>query len=253
MDTEFQGKNALITGGSRGIGRATALLFAERGANVAIAFEKNVQAAEELAHQVRAVGVKCKTFQMSVTDEAAWKKMSSEIVRDWSSLDVVVANAGIWHGVQIEDMTMDEYREMMDVNMTGTFLAAKYGAFEMKPQRSGSIVIVSSTAGQRGESEHSHYAASKGAQISFTKSIAVELAPFGIRVNCVAPGWVSTEMTAAILLDPREGARAIRQIPLGRVADPKEIAEAIYFLASPRSSFILGEVINVNGGAVLCG
>src|SRR4030088_448984 len=109
MDTEFRGKNALVTGGSRGIGRATALLFAERGANVAIAFEKNVQAAQDLARIVREAGVQCKTFQMSVTDEAAWKNMSSEIVRDWSSLDVVVANAGIWYGVPVEEMTMEQY------------------------------------------------------------------------------------------------------------------------------------------------
>jgi 3-oxoacyl-[acyl-carrier protein] reductase len=253
MNKEFQGKNVLITGGSRGIGRAAALLFAERGANVAIVFEKNVEAAASLVEEVEAFGVTCKSFRMSITDEAAWQMMIAEIAGAWKSLDVVVANAGIWAQARIDEMTLEAFRRTMETNMTGTFLTAKHAAIQMKKQRSGAIVIISSTAGQRGESEHSHYAASKGAQISFTKSLAVELAPFGIRVNCVAPGWVGTEMTAKEMLDPKMAEWITAQIPLGRVAAPSEIAEAICFLASPRSSFVLGEILNVNGGAVLCG
>lgn len=253
MEPDFKGKNVLVTGGSRGIGRAASLLFAERGANIVIAYEKNRNAAEVIRNEIESKGVACKLFEMSITDEVAWQRMTSEIITDWSSLDVVVANAGIWGEALIDEMTMEEFRDTMDVNMTGTFLAAKYGAKAMKQQQAGSIVIISSTAGQRGESEHSHYAASKGAQISFTKSLAVELAPFGIRVNCVAPGWVGTEMTSKAMEEPAMAAWINGQIPLGRVADPTEVAEAICFLAGPRSSFILGEVLNVNGGAVLCG
>ncbi len=253
MEKEFQGKNILVTGGSRGIGRATSLLFAERGAKVAINFEKDEQAALEVAEEIRMLGSTCKTFKMSITDESAWQRMTNEIVSDWSTLDVVVANAGIWGEGHVEDLSIEDFRRTMEVNMTGTFLAAKYATRIMKPQRSGAIVTVSSTAGQRGESEHSHYAASKGAQISFTKSLAVELATFGIRVNCVAPGWVGTAMTSRAMEDSAMASWINAQIPLGRVAQPAEIAEAILFLAGPRSSFILGEVLNVNGGAVLCG
>lgn len=248
---DFKGKNVLITGGSRGIGRATALAFARLGANVAFTYHANANAATDVIRRLEALGVRAISLQAETTDELALSGFVSRIVREWGSLDVAVANAGIWLGAPIEKMTTAEFREMMDVNMTGSFLLAKLAAQRMIEQKSGAIVIVSSTAGQRGESGHSHYAASKGAQISFTKSLAVELAPHGIRVNCVAPGWVETDMTHEALSTERK--KIERQIPLGRIAKPEEIADAIVFLASDMASAILGEILNVNGGSVLCG
>jgi 3-oxoacyl-[acyl-carrier protein] reductase len=249
----FKGKNILITGGSRGIGLATAQLFARLGANVAITYHSNDDAAREASAIIEAEGVQSLALKSESFDEEAHANFVDRVMREWGSLNVAVANAGIWRGAPIDEMTIEEYREMMEVNMTGSFVLAKLAAQAMKRQRSGSIVFISSTAGQRGESGHSHYAASKGAQISFTKSLAVELAPFGIRVNCVAPGWVETDMTRSALTSAEAQRDIQRTIPLGRAARPEEIASAVVFLASPMATAITGEILNVNGGAVLCG
>jgi 3-oxoacyl-[acyl-carrier protein] reductase len=227
--------------------------FARAGANVAFTYRSNARAAEETRALVEALGVECISQQAETSDEHSHHALIERMVAGWGSLDVAISNAGIWKGACIDSMSIEEYREMMEINMTGSFVMSKHAAIAMKRQQSGSILIVSSTAGQRGEAEHSHYAASKGAQISFTKSLATELAPFGVRVNCIAPGWVSTEMTAGTLGDPAAMARVLQAIPLERVARPEEIANAALFLASPLASFITGEVLNVNGGAVLCG
>jgi 3-oxoacyl-[acyl-carrier protein] reductase len=250
---DFSGKNVLISGGSRGIGRATAIAFAESGANVAFLYAQSEEEAQSTIDAIQKLGILTNAFKGSVSDESLWETATEWMIQVWGSLDVVVANAGIWKEARIDEMPLAQFEEMMQTNMTGTFLAAKYATKQMKQQGSGAIVIISSTAGQRGESEHSHYAASKGAQISFTKSLSTELAPWNIRVNCVAPGWVRTDMTENALTDPKTSEWVKSQIPLGRAADPKEIANAILFLASPLASFITGEILNVNGGAVLCG
>jgi 3-oxoacyl-[acyl-carrier protein] reductase len=249
----LSGKNVLITGSSRGIGKATALRFAEAGANVAITFERNESAAKETINALSTLGIHTKQFKVHHRDEQALSVAIDEIVREWGTLDAVVANAGIWKEAAVEEMTVEQFEETMEVNMTFSFLLAKHAARVMKVQGSGAIVLVSSTAGQRGEALHSHYAASKGAQISFTKSLAAELAPFGIRTNCVAPGWVATDMTLRTLEDPEEAEKVYAVIPLRRVAQPEEIANAIVFIASSLASFINGEILNVNGGAVLVG
>jgi 3-oxoacyl-[acyl-carrier protein] reductase len=250
---DFANKTILITGGSRGIGRATALEFARSGANVAFTYHTNREAAEVTAADIRDLGVPCLQIQAEASDEVATEQAIARCVSELGRLDVVVASAGIWEKAAIETMSVKEFDRMMRANMTGSFVLAKHAARVMKPVGSGSMVFISSTAGQRGEALHSHYAASKGAQISFTKSLAVELAPFGIRVNCVAPGWVETDMTRETLKDPAVGAEIRNVIPLGRPGRPEEIANAILFLASDRASFITGEILNVNGGAVLCG
>jgi 3-oxoacyl-[acyl-carrier protein] reductase len=250
---DFSGKNVLISGGSRGIGRATAILFAECGANVAFLYEQSDKDAVSTSDTISKLGRAAKVFKGSVSDESLWESATGWMTQTCGSIDVVIANAGIWNEALIDEMPLAAFEEMMLTNMTGTFLAAKYAAQHMKRQGAGAIVIISSTAGQRGESEHSHYAASKGAQISFTKSLSTELAPWNIRVNCVAPGWVKTDMTEEALTDPKTSEWVKSQIPLGRAADPKEIANAILFMASPLASFITGEILNVNGGAVLCG
>lgn len=250
---DFTGKNVLVTGGSRGIGRATALAFAECGANVAITYSTNTEAAEKTRVEIQAFGVHSMAFVCDSGDERAIELAIEKIQSEWGSLDVLVCNAGIWNEGKITTLELSEFEGMMRANMTGTFLACKHAARVMTAQGSGSIVIISSTAGQRGESEHAHYAASKGAQISFTKSLASELATKGIRVNCVAPGWVNTDMTTATLQDATKSKKVFNTIPLGRVAEPIEIANAILFLSSTLASFITGEILNVNGGAVLCG
>jgi 3-oxoacyl-[acyl-carrier protein] reductase len=251
----MKGKTVLITGGSRGIGRATALEFARAGANVAFTYQSNVEAADELAEELdeigRAGGREAMYTPLEATDEARLAKFIDAIVKQTGSLDVAIANAGIWKEARIDKMTIEEFRETMEINMTGSFVLAKLAAQKMKAQKRGAIVLVSSTAGQRGESEHSHYAASKGAQISFVKSLAVELAPWNIRVNAVAPGWVETDMTVKALA--KAGDKIKAQMPFGRAAKPEEIAKPIVFLASDAASFITGEVLNVNGGSVLCG
>jgi 3-oxoacyl-[acyl-carrier protein] reductase len=179
--------------------------------------------------------------------------MVGTTVRRFGSLDVLVANAGIWKEAAIETMTDSQWRETIRFNLDSIYACSREAARVMLKQKRGTIILVSSTAGQRGEPFYSHYAATKGAIIAMTKSLAAELGPRGIRVNCVAPGWVATDMTAHTLSDPRER-RKIRQVnPLGRVASPDEIAGPILFLASDLATYINGEILNVNGGSVLCG
>ena len=253
MTVNFQSKTVLITGGSRGIGRATALGFAERGASVVFTFRENERAAQEVRSEIERMGAKCVAVQADAADETAIERAVNVARESFGALDIAIANAGIWEEAAIDEMSIEDFRRTMDSNMTGSFLLAKYAAREMKRHKSGSLIFISSTAGQRGEALHSHYAAAKGAQISFTKSLASELAPFGVRVNCVAPGWVETDMTRETLRDPKVGEEIRRVIPLARPGRPEEIANAVLFLASDLASFITGEILNVNGGAVLCG
>src|SRR5262249_32194552 len=168
-------------------------------------------------------------------------------------LDILVANAGIWKRAPIERMTSRQWQEMLRVNLDSIYACCHGAARQMLKQKSGTIVLISSTAGQRGESFHSHYAATKGAIIAMTKSLAAELGPRGITVNCVAPGWVATDMTEEALNDPREQQKILELNPLGRVATVEEIAGPVLFLASSLASHINGEILNVNGGSVLCG
>jgi 3-oxoacyl-[acyl-carrier protein] reductase len=174
------------------------------------------------------------------------------VLEEFGRVDIVVANAGIWRGAPIESLSDSLWDAVLDVNLKGTFVTCRAAAAAMKRGTGGSVVIVSSTAGQRGEAGYSNYAASKGGQISFAKSLAVELAP-AIRVNCVAPGWVDTELNEAVFGDGDFRERVREQIPLRRIADPDDVALSIVFLASDWSRHITGEVLNINGGAVLCG
>ena len=251
--TDLHSKTVLITGGSRGIGAATAIAFAKQGANVAFTYHRDDAAARRVEEELASHGVLTMSLRTESHNELAHASFVEQIVGEWGRLDVAVANAGIWKRAPITEMTAEDFHETMDANMTGTFILAKVAARAMIQQGSGgSIVIVSSTAGQRGEAFYSHYAASKGAQISFTKSLAVELAPSHIRVNSVAPGWVDTDMTHAAMAN--EGMTQIsRGIPLGHPARAEDIANAVLFLAGSGARHITGEILNVNGGSVLCG
>jgi len=249
---DLTGKSALVTGGARGIGRACCLMLARAGAAVAVNYRVESPSANLLVEEIESAGGEAFALAADVTKREDAEMLVDETVARFGSIDILVNNAGIWKSSPIEEMSDGEWDEMIGVNLTGTFNCIRAAVPPMKEARSGRIVNISSTAGQRGEAFSSHYAATKGAVISLTKSVAVELAPFGILVNCVAPGWVVTDMTRDDLLGSRRES-ILHTIPLARAATPDEIAGPVVFLASELSTFITGEVVNVNGGAVLVG
>jgi 3-oxoacyl-[acyl-carrier protein] reductase len=250
----FSGRVVLVTGASKGIGAATARLFGALGATVAVAYLSDAGGAAAVVRAIEASGGRARAF---AADLARWETAEGlvrDVERALGPLDVAALCHGIWKDAPIDLMSQGEYTEMMNVNLRGVFSVCGAAVRSMRARGAkGSLVLVASTAGQRGEAEHAHYAATKGALISLTKSLAAELAPDGIRVNCVAPGWVATPMTAPMLADAEAAARVLATIPLGRVGTPEEIAAPIAFVASELASFMTGEIVNVNGGAVLCG
>lgn len=245
-------KVAIITGGSRGIGRAAAIRLAECGANIVINYARRENEAAEVANQIRAIGREALIVQADVSKLEDAEQLVNKTIEQFGRCDILVANAGIWEGESVENMPEEIWDKVIDINLKGTWTVCRAAVAEMKKQGSGSIVIVSSTAGQRGEAGYSNYAASKGGQISFTKALSTELAPT-IRVNSVAPGWVDTEMSDPSLNDPEEFRKIVEAIPMKRVASADDIALSIVFLASDLSRHITGEILNVNGGSVLCG
>ncbi len=251
MKIDFTNRVVLITGASRGIGRATALLFAEHGAHVALNYLQNQDATDSLISELKPFPMKARAYQADIADEAAVNQMVDQVASDFGRLDVLVNNAGIWKEAPITTITDEQLSEMIDINLKGMFHCVR-AATPYLAKQGGSIINISSTAGQRGEAYHSHYASTKGAAISFTKSLATELVREKIRVNCVAPGWVATDMSSDALASP-DANKYLSEIPMRRPARPEEIAGAVVFLASDWASFITGEVVNVNGGAVLCG
>jgi len=251
--TNLTNKVALITGASRGIGAAAAIRFAEAGASLALNYFKHEAEATSVAKQAGSLGVRAIAIQADVARFDDVRYLFERTVDEFGRVDILIANAGIWTGDAVDELDESKWQETIDVNLKGVYACCHFSAKLMKQQRSGCIVTVSSTAGQRGEALHSHYAASKGGIISLTKSLASELGPYGINVNCVAPGWVDTDMSAEPLRKPRELARIVAGIPLRRVASADDVAGPILFLASDLARHISGEVLNVNGGSVLCG
>jgi 3-oxoacyl-[acyl-carrier protein] reductase len=252
LPIDLRGKRAVVTGGSRGIGRATALLLARAGADVGISFHTREDAARATTADLERLGVRAWAEQGDLADPDAAERLIARAVREFGGLDILIGNAGIWppEDTPIERLETEQWRRTMAVNLDAVFYTTRAAARVM--DAGGRIVLVSSTAGQRGEAGHADYAATKGAVISFVKSIAIELAPRGITVNCVAPGWVDTEMCAV----PFAGGgreRIAASIPLGRVASAEDVAGPIVFLCSDLARHITGEILNVNGGAVLCG
>ena len=243
---------AIVTGGSRGIGRAVALRLAEAGANVVVNYARQKEAAEEVVSSCAEFGAEALAVAADIADVKQAAALAAAALERFGRIDLLVANAGIWEGAPVEEMSEDVWNRVIDANLKGTWAACRAVVPAMKEQRRGAIVIVSSTAGQRGEAGYSNYAASKGGQISFTKSLAVELAP-DIRVNAVAPGWVETELNDGVFSDEEYKREVTDAIPLQRLASADDIALAVLFLASDWARHITGEVLNVNGGAVLCG
>jgi len=284
MNLSLDSKVALITGGSRGIGAATVRAFAAAGAKVVFNYQSAKAQADELARACGAANCRAVQCELSTPEDAS--KLVAATVAAFGRLDILVANHGIWppEDAPIDRITDEQWRRTIAVNLDSVFGLVKHAVGQMKKQRvsadatnaaagtanttaaakpspakpsgndaSAHIVLVSSTAGQRGEAFHCDYAASKGALISMVKGLSTELARDGIRVNCVAPGWVYTDMAKPALEDPATRAKVFATIPLGRVGTVDEIAGPILFLCTPHAGFITGEVFNVNGGAVLIG
>lgn len=249
------GKAALVTGGSRGIGAATVKLFAQAGADVVFNYHRSKDAAQQVEQEARKHGVRVEALKADLSKVKECEKLVKFAAERLGKLDILVANAGIWNADEapIDKMTERQWDEMMAANLKSVYGVVHHASQRMIAQRSGRIIAVSSTAGQRGEAFHSHYGASKGAIISFVKGLSTELAPHNILVNCVAPGWVDTDMSAAVLHTKKGWKFATGAIPLGRPGTAEEIAGPILFLASDLATFMTGEILNVNGGAVLCG
>ncbi len=264
----LDGKVALITGGSRGIGAETVRLFVEAGARVAFNYRQARAHAEALAAECSGKGElgtpKCLAIEQDLATPADGHTLVEKAVAAFGRLDILVANHGIWESrdVPIDQMTDAQWRRTLGVNLDAVFGLVQAATTHMRSACSspsdkdcarGHIVLISSTAGQRGEAYHADYAVTKGAIISLTKSLSSELAPKGIRVNCVAPGWVATDMSAGTLADPSLSKKILTGIPVGRPASPREIAGPVLFLCTPLAGFMSGEILNVNGGSVLAG
>ncbi len=245
-------KRAIVTGASRGIGAATARLLASAGASVIVAYNSKAAEAEAVVRDCEAYGVKAFPQKADLSTKIGNIELVAAAVENLGGVDIYVGNSGVWPDspVPVTDLDDERWRATMSLNLDGIFWGCAAAARAMS--NGGRIVLVSSTAGQRGEAFHADYAATKGAMISFVKSLAVELAPRGITVNTVAPGWVDTDAVTK----PFSGAGRARieaAIPLGRVAAPADIAGPIAFLCSDLARHVTGEVLNVNGGSVLCG
>ena len=250
---DLTGKKALITGGSRGIGRATAILFAKAGADAAITYQRQEKAAAEVKAAIEALGRSCLALRAEISSEAEVRQAVEEIVSAWGRIDFLVNSAGIWTYLDVGSGDTGVWDETMAVNLDSVYYFTDAVVPHMKKNKKGGIINVGSTAGIRGEAQHSHYAATKGALNALTKSWAVELAPYNIRVNLVAPGWVETDMCTEVFSDQAFKESVRQSIPLKRIPPPEDIAGPIVFLASDLARHITGAIINVNGGSVLCG
>jgi 3-oxoacyl-[acyl-carrier protein] reductase len=249
MGLSLEGKSCLVTGGSRGIGKAIALRIAEYGADVAITYARSAEAAEAVKAEIEALGRKAKCIQADAVDFAQAEAVINEIVTDWGKIDVLVNNAGITKDNLILRMSEEQWDEVITTNLKSIFNYSKVVARPMMKNRSGSIINIGSVVGLNGNAGQSNYSASKAGMIGFTKSYAKELASRGIRANIIAPGYITTDMTDALDEKVLEGIK--QATPLGRAGNAQEVADAVVFLASDMSSYITGEVLRVDGGMAM--
>ena len=246
---QLTGKTAIVTGGSRGIGRAAALTLAEAGADVAVIYAGNTAAAEETVRLIEEKGRKGLAIQCDVADEAAVTAMVKDVKKELGRIDILVNNAGITRDGLLMIMKEDDWQAVLDTNLTGAFHCTKAVTRLMMKQRSGSIINITAVVGEPGNAGQANYAAAKAGLIGFTKSVAKELASRNIRCNAIAPGCIETDMTAVLGEDTVDA--MIKTIPMGRVAQPEEVAKAVLFLASDDASYITGQTLNVDGGMVM--
>lgn len=245
----LQGKFALVTGASRGIGRAIALALGKRGVNVAVNFAGSKERAEQVVHELKELGVEAFKVRANVADEADVKAMIKEVVKTFGRLDILVNNAGITRDNLLMRMSLDEFKEVIDTNLTGAFLCTKAVTRQMMKQRYGKIVNIASIVGVSGNPGQANYVAAKAGLIGLTKTTAKELASRNILVNAIAPGFIQTDMTD-VLTDEQKDA-ILLQVPLEKLGEPEDIANVVCFLASDEAKYITGQTIHVDGGMVM--
>nr|WP_200966092.1 3-oxoacyl-[acyl-carrier-protein] reductase [Insulibacter thermoxylanivorax] len=246
MDMSLQGRVALVTGASRGIGRAIAISLAEAGADVAVNYAGNVQAAEETAEAVRALGRQALLVKADVGDMEQAESMVKQVLEHFGKLDILVNNAGITRDNLLMRMKEKEFDQVINTNLKGVFNCMKSVTRPMMKQRFGRIINISSVVGAAGNAGQINYAAAKAGVIGMTKSAAKELASRGITVNCVAPGFIATEMTDQLSEETRE--QLLKSIPLGRLGQPEDVARIVRVLASEDADYMTGQTIHVDGG-----
>lgn len=242
----LEGKTAIITGATRGIGKGIAQVFAEQGANVAFTYSSSVEAAQELEKELNALGVKVKGYQSNAANFDDAQKLAEDVLKEFGSIDILVNNAGITKDNLLMRISEEDFDKVIEVNLKSVFNLTKAVIRPMMKQRKGSIINMSSVVGVKGNAGQTNYAASKAGIIGFSKSVALELGSRNIRSNVIAPGFIETEMTAKLDQDTVEGWR--KAIPLRRGGTPEDIANACVFLASDMSAYITGQTLNVDGG-----
>ncbi len=243
---DLEGKVSLVTGGSRGIGRACCGSLADGGSAIAVNYQRNKDAAAEVVAELKAKGGRARAFQADISDEAQTNIMIEQIMSEFGQVDVVVNNAGITRDRSFLKMTRDQWHSVLLVNLDGPFNVISALLPQMCDRKWGRIINISSIVAQMGNFGQANYAVAKGGMIAFTKSLAREVALKGVTVNAVAPGFIETDMTAAV---PKESLDMVRKMtPMGRLGKPEEVGRAVRFLAAPEASFITGQVININGG-----
>ncbi len=243
------GKTAVITGGSRGIGRAIALKLAENGANIVVNYTNNSQKAQEVVDLIKSMGRDALAIKADISNSEDVKELAKKVESHFKNIDILINNAGITRDSLLIRMKDEDWDNVLNINLKGTYLCTKYIGKKMMKQRSGKIVNVSSVVGIMGNPGQSNYSASKAGVIGFTKSIAKEFSSRGINVNAVAPGFIETDMTSTLSEDIKKGYS--KNVPLGRLGSPQDIANLVMFLCSEESSYITGQIINVDGGMVM--
>ncbi|MFH9547445.1 3-oxoacyl-ACP reductase FabG [Streptomyces sp. NPDC017435] len=242
-----EGTKALVTGASRGIGASIALTLAEHGCDVALNYRSNAAKAEEIAEQIRALGREALPIRADVSDEAQVAAMYKQLKAAWGRLDVAVLNSGVTADGHLAAMSSAKWQEVISTNLTGTFYTAREATKQMYAS-GGAIVFIASTSGIAGRAGQANYAASKGGVIAMAKTLSYEVAPRGIRVNVVAPGFIDTDMVKKV--PPAHMKEALQVIPMGRMGTAAEVAQAAAFLAAPAASYITGKVLTVDGGMI---
>jgi len=249
MTGEFEGRVAVVTGGSRGIGRGIALELANNGASVAIAYRSEEEKANEVKAMIEAAGTEAIAVKCNVADEADVQRLHDQVMDKWGKADFVINNAGIHQHLKSWELSEEDWHKVIDVNLTGVFLVTKAFTPQMMERKFGRIVHISSCVAFTGTDHEVHYAASKGGVFSMTKSHALELAQYGINVNTIAPGYIETDMLIFDEVHPLE--KVLETIPAHRLGQPEDIGRAVKFLCSKDSDYITGQVIHVNGGLIM--